>query len=183
MHLQCGRLIYKEWENQLSDSVDSATHPFSNWGQLSRVIYHSGPARVLGIRYLEPFWYRYIVFFLFVTIRVYNTLFFLDFRYSVHRHELNVYFSVEAALLAGNSFTIWYILVSYWEKIGYVGIPLSPWLSLIIEKPIRLRYQWVDRLFIRFYVRIPHLSVAPVMLNSRRCRIIGNKYQYLLWVI
>ena len=66
MHLQCGRLIYKEWENQLSDSVDSATHPFNNWGQLqlSRVIYHSGPARVLGIRYLEPFWYRYMVFFL-----------------------------------------------------------------------------------------------------------------------
>ena len=28
-------------------------------------------------------------------------LVFLNFRYSVHRHELNAYFSVEAALLAG----------------------------------------------------------------------------------
>ena len=41
----------------------------------------------------------YAIFF--VTIRGLSILFFLDFGYSVHGHELNVYFSVEAALLAG----------------------------------------------------------------------------------
>ena len=35
-----------------------------------------------------------------VTIRGLSILFFLDFGYSVHGHELNVYFSVKAALLA-----------------------------------------------------------------------------------
>ena len=62
------------------------------------------------------------MFFL-VTIRV---SFFLDFRYSVYRHELNVYFSLEAALLAGHCFTILKYFGILWGKIGYMGSSQPP---------------------------------------------------------
>ena len=51
----------------------------------------------------------------FVTIRV---LLFLDFSYLVYRHELNVYFSLEAALLAGQCFTIFKYFGILWKKSG-----------------------------------------------------------------
>ena len=51
-----------------------------------------------------------------VTSQVLSILFFLDFRYSVYRHELNVYFSVEAALLAGQCFTILKYFGILWGK-------------------------------------------------------------------
>ena len=54
-----------------------------------------------------------MVFFFFVPIRV---LLFLDFSYLVYRHELNVYFSLEKALLAGHCFTILKYFVILWGK-------------------------------------------------------------------
>ena len=77
-----------------------ASAPLSQSEQLFMTQARSGVLGITGIRYLEPFSYRYMVFFL--IIRGLRILFFLDFGYSVHRHELNVYFSVEAALLAGS---------------------------------------------------------------------------------
>ena len=61
-------------------------------------IYHSGPARGFGYTVPGALLIQVHDFF-FVTIRVYSALFFLDLGCLVHRHELNVYFSVEAALL------------------------------------------------------------------------------------
>ena len=73
--------------------------PLSQSEQLYMTQARPGVLGITGIRYLEPFSYRYMLFF--VTVRGLSILFFLAFGYSVHGHELNVYFSVEAALLAG----------------------------------------------------------------------------------
>ena len=59
----------------------------------------------------------------FVTIRV---LLFRDFSYLVYRHDLNVYFSLEAALLAGHCFTILKYFVILWgKKSGILPPPLA----------------------------------------------------------
>ena len=47
---------------------------------------------------------------------VLSILFFPDFRYSVYRHELNVYFSLEAALFAEQCFIILKYCGIVWGK-------------------------------------------------------------------
>ena len=91
------------------------THVFE--GILFSVKFRSGAAR--GFEYtVSGLWspFNTGLWHLFVTIRVWSILFFLDFRYSVYRYELNVYFSVEAAHLARQCFTIFKYFGILWKK-------------------------------------------------------------------
>ena len=63
-----------------------------------------------------------------------HILFFPDFSYSVYRHELNVYFSLEAALLAGQCFTILNYFGIIWGKNrGYGYLTPSPPLTIVCD--------------------------------------------------